>query len=205
MTDANTNLRPGLVRDTDMSWSSFFGRPNPATSKFWLTGIAFLLFYFVLSKLTAYHQLDGIGVTLWSPYNGLGLLLLFESIIFAPFVLLGAIIADTLILHVTLNLYQAAAVEALLTIWYMGGAAFLRHKLKYDPIQVTLLNITKLLVFLSIFAVGSSLVYCGTLYLNGDLASNAVVIAVAHFWIGDVIGTITIFSMATAFFVPKLD
>jgi two-component system, LuxR family, sensor kinase FixL len=203
MTDANTNLRPGLVRDTDMSWSSFFGRPNPATSKFWLTGIAFLLFYFVLSKLTAYHQLDGIGVTLWSPYNGLGLLLLFESIIFAPFVLLGAIIADTLILHVTLDLYQTVVVEAFLTIWYVGGAAFLRHKLKYEPMQVTLLNVTKLLVYLTIFAAGSSLLYCGALYLGGDLSSNAFANAVGHFWIGDVIGTITVFSMATAVYVLK--
>lgn len=203
MSVTNTNFRPGLVRGTDMSWSSFFGQPNPATSKFWLTGIAFLLVYFVLSKLTAYHQLDGIGVTLWSPYNGLSLLLLFESFVFAPFVLLGAIIADILIFHVTLNLYQAAAVEALLTIWYMGSAAFLRHKLKYDPVQSTLLNVTILLLYVPIFAAGRSFLYCGALYLGGGLSSNAFMKAAGHFWIGDVIGTITIFSMATAVFTPK--
>jgi two-component system, LuxR family, sensor kinase FixL len=206
MTLAHTDFRPEQDRGAQTSWSSSFaGRPNPTTSKYWLIGIVFLLVYSILSKLTAYHQLDGIGITLWSPYNGLSLLLLFESITFAPFVVLGAVIADVLVLHVALNSYQAVAVEAVLTIWYVGAAAFLRHKLKYDPKQITLSNVTKLLIYVPVFTAVSSFLYCGVLYLGGNLSSNAFVRAVGHFWIGDVIGITTVFSMAAAVFVLKRD
>jgi hypothetical protein len=118
MTVVNIHGRPEQDRGTDASWSSLFvGRPNPTTSKFWLTGIAFLILYFILNKLTANHQLDGIGITLWSPYNGLSLLLLCEGVTFAPFVVLGAVLTDTIVLHV--NVYLATAVETVLTIWYI--------------------------------------------------------------------------------------
>jgi hypothetical protein len=88
MTAVNIHGRPEQDCGTDASRSSLFvGRPKPTTSKFWLTGIAFLILYFMLNKLTAYHQLDGIGITLWSPYNGLSLLLLCEGITFGQMIL----------------------------------------------------------------------------------------------------------------------
>ena len=71
MTVVNIHVQPKRDRGADTSWSGWFvGRPNPTTSKFWLTGVAFLVLYSILNKLPAYHQLDGIGITLWSPYNG---------------------------------------------------------------------------------------------------------------------------------------
>jgi hypothetical protein len=39
---------------------------------------AFLAVYLALNKLTAWHEFDGLGITLWSPDNGLSLLLLME-------------------------------------------------------------------------------------------------------------------------------
>ena len=201
MTAVNIHGRPEQDHGADTSWSSLFvGRPSPTTSKFWLTGIAFLILYFMLNKLTAYHQLDGIGITLWSPYNGLSLLLLCEGIIFAPFVVLGAVLTDTIVLHVTLNFYVDAAVETVLTVWYISFAAILRHKLKYDPRRVTLPDVLKLVIYVPIFTVMSSLLYCGLLYLATDLSAHSALIAISHFWIGDVVGTITVFSMATAVF-----
>jgi hypothetical protein len=53
-----------------------FGRPCLTSQKFWLTGIAFLALYLARNKLTEWHQFDGLGITLWSPDNGLSLLLL---------------------------------------------------------------------------------------------------------------------------------
>jgi two-component system, LuxR family, sensor kinase FixL len=197
----NIRGRPPQNHGLDTSgFSWYFGGPNPTTSKFWLTGIAFLVLYFLLNKLTAYHQLDGVGITLWSPYNGLSLLLLLEGITFAPFVILGAVLTDTLVLHVTLNFYLAVTVEAVLTIWYMSVAVVLLRKLKYDPRQVTLPEVLKLLISVPMFTVLSSFLYCGVLFLGTDLSAHESLKAMGHFWIGDVVGTITVFSMATAVF-----
>jgi two-component system sensor kinase FixL len=201
MAVVNIRGRPPQNHGLDTSgFSWYFGGPNPTTSKFWLTGIAFLVLYFLLNKLTAYHQLDGVGITLWSPYNGLSLLLLLEGITFAPFVILGAVLTDTLVLHVTLNFYLAVTVEAVLTIWYMSVAVVLLRKLKYDPRQVTLPEVLKLLISVPMFTVLSSFLYCGVLFLGTDLSAHESLKAMGHFWIGDVVGTITVFSMATAVF-----
>ena len=67
----------------------FFGSPRLTSPKFWLTGIAFLPLYLAFNKLTEWYQFDGLGITLWSPDNGLCLLLLTEGAMFAPFVFLG--------------------------------------------------------------------------------------------------------------------
>ena len=201
MAVVNIRGRPPQNHGLDTSgFSWYFGGPNPTTSKFWLTGIAFLVLYFLLNKLTAYHQLDGVGITLWSPYNGLSLLLLLEGITFAPFVVLGAVLTDILVLQVSLNFYLAAAVEAVMTIWYMSFAFVLRRKLKYDPRQVTLPEVLKLLISVPMFTVLSSFLYCGVLFLGTDLSAHESLKAMGHFWIGDVVGTITVFSMATAVF-----
>jgi hypothetical protein len=55
MAVVNIHVRPKQDHGADTSRSGWFvGRPNPTTSKFWLTGIAFLVLYSILNKLTAY-------------------------------------------------------------------------------------------------------------------------------------------------------
>lgn len=201
MTSVNIHGQPKQDHGAEPSGSILFTtRPSPTTWRFWLTGLAFLLLYFILNQLTAYHQLDGIGITLWSPYNGLSLLLLWEGITFAPFVVLGAVLTDVIVLHVALNFYVDAAIETILTVWYINFAAILRRKLKYDPRRVTLEDALKLVIYVPILTVMSSFLYCGLLYLLTGLSAHSAIIAISHFWIGDVVGTITVFSMATAVF-----
>ena len=201
MTSVNIHGQPKQDHGGETSGSILFTtRPKPNEWSFWLTGLAFLLLYFILNQLTAYHQLDGIGITLWSPYNGLSLLLLWEGITFAPFVVLGAVLTDVIVLHVALNFYVDAVIETILTVWYINFAAILRHRLKYDPRRVTLEEAVKLVIYVPILTVISAFLYCGLLYLATDLSAHSALIAISHFWIGDVVGTITVFSMATAVF-----
>jgi two-component system, LuxR family, sensor kinase FixL len=201
MTSANIYGQPKQDHGAETSRSILFTtRPSPTTWRFWLTGLVFLLLYFMLNQLTAYHQLDGIGITLWSPYNGLSLLLLWEGITFAPFVILGAVLTDVIVLHVALNFYVDAVTETILTVWYINFAAILRHRLKYDPRRVTLEEAVKLVIYVPILTIISAFLYCGLLYLATDLSAHSALIAISHFWIGDVVGTITVFSMATAVF-----
>src|SRR5271166_7202176 len=73
--------RMALVRFHGMQaqLTPFFGVSGPVRAKFWRTGIAFLVVYLALNKLTEWHEFDRLGITLWSPDNGLSLALLIES------------------------------------------------------------------------------------------------------------------------------
>ena len=66
-------------RELTLRSAWFSGRSRLTSPKFWLTGIAFLALYLACNKLTAWHQFDGLAITLWSPDNGLSLLLLAEG------------------------------------------------------------------------------------------------------------------------------
>jgi hypothetical protein len=159
-------------------WSTwFFGRLDPASPKFWLTGIAFLALYLAFNKLTERHEFDGLGITLWSPDNGLSLALLTEGALFAPFVFLGAVLTDAFIAGVHHSLYVTVAAELVLTIGYVGLAAVLRHKLKFNPKQVRLANVVVLLIFVPAGTTLTSLSYCGVLYLG-----DSQVVLLAQIW-----------------------
>ena len=85
------------------AWTN--GGSNLVGPKFWLTGIAFLAIYVLLNALTVRYQFRGLGITLWSPDNGLSVLLLIEGAQFAPFVLAGEVLTDALINRVHHSIY----------------------------------------------------------------------------------------------------
>jgi len=84
-------------RELTLRSTWFFGRPCLTSLKFWLTGIGFLALYLAFNELMQWYQFDGLGITLWSPDNGLSLLLLTEGAVFAPFVFLAAVLTDVFI------------------------------------------------------------------------------------------------------------
>ena len=98
MAVANIHGQPAPdQRELTLLSTWFFGRPCLSSPKFWLTGIAFLALYLAFNKLTVWHEFNGLGITLWSPDNGLSLALLTEGAMFAPFVFLSAVLTDALI------------------------------------------------------------------------------------------------------------
>ena len=110
----------------------FRGIAGAVRPKFWRTGIAFLAIYLALNVLTEWHEFDRLGITLWSPDNGLSLALLIESAAFAPFVFVGAVLSDVFIAGVQHSIYLTAAAEFLLTIAYVGLASVLRDKAEFQ-------------------------------------------------------------------------
>jgi two-component system, LuxR family, sensor kinase FixL len=170
----------------------FFRFSGPVGARFWRIGIAFLAAYFTLNMLTEWHEFDRLGITLWSPDNGLSLALLIESVAFAPFVFLGAVLTDTFVAGVHHSICVTVAAELLLTIVYVVLASILRYKLKFTVRQSRLPDVTKFLMFIPAGAVLSSLVYCVILYLAGSLSADKLLVAMRNFWIGDTLGIITI-------------
>jgi two-component system sensor kinase FixL len=168
--------------------------------RFWLTGIAYLAIYLILNVLTVRYEFDGLGITLWSPDNGLSVLLLIEGSEFVPFVLLGEVLADVLINRVHHGLYITVLAESALTLGYAGFAAVLRDILKFSPRRTNLADVISMLSAVPIGATLTSLIYCGTLYLVGSLPAAQFYWALRHFWIGDTVGIIVMIPAATAAF-----
>jgi signal transduction histidine kinase len=175
--------------------SANFGRP-----RFWLTGIAFLAAYLALNVMTVRYQFEALGITLWSPDDGLTVLVLMEGVRFFPFVLVGAVLADVLISHVHHSFYVTVLAEGVLSLGYAGIAVGLRDVLKLKLTRVDLANVLVMLAAVPAAAILNSLIYCGVLYLAGSLPADQFVFALRHFWIGDSVGIIAVLAAATAIF-----
>ena len=148
--------------------------------KFWLIGIAFLATYLILNTVTAWYQYHGLGITLWSPDNGLSVLLLIEGAEFAPFVLVGEVLTDVLINRVHHSIYVTVLAESALTVGYTGFAAVLRDILKFSPRRTNLVDVISMLLAVPVGATVISLIYCGTLYLAGSLPADQFYSALRH-------------------------
>src|ERR1700749_2004985 len=100
--------------------------------KFWGTGAAFIAIYFALNLLTEWHEFDRLGITLWSPDDGLSLALLLENVAFAPFVFLAAVLGDLAIAGGQRKIGGTMAAELCLTLAYVGLGLVIRNTLKFD-------------------------------------------------------------------------
>ncbi len=168
--------------------------------KFWGTGAVFIAIYFAINLVTEWHDFDRLGITLWSPDDGLSLALLIESLAFAPFVFLGAVLVDLSIVGVQRHIGVTIAAELVLVAAYVLLAFLLKNKLKFDVRQFRLPDVVTFLLLVPLCAAVASLVYCGVLYLGAALPADKLFAAFGHYWIGDALGMITIIPATTAVF-----
>ena len=138
------------------------------------------------------------GIALWSPDNGLSLLLLIESTFFAPIVLLGAILSDTLINNVGHSFYVVVASELALTWGYLFIAIVLRDVFHFDTRATTYKNMIAVLAVVPISAAVTGTLYCSVLYFMGAIPFSQLYAAASDFWIGDTVGMIVVLPAATA-------
>ena len=124
-------------RDAPLQSPQSWGGLASAAPRFWVTGAAFIVVYLALNVLTEWHEFDRLGITLWSPDDGLSLALLTESVAFAPFVFLGAVLVDLFIASVHRSIGVTLTAELFLTIAYVGFASILRNdnKVQYQTVQ----------------------------------------------------------------------
>jgi two-component system, LuxR family, sensor kinase FixL len=168
--------------------------------RFWGTGAAFIAVYFALNLLTEWHEFDRLGITLWSPDDGLSLALLLESVAFGPFVFVGAVLVDLSIVEVHHSIGVTMLAELSLTIAYVILALILRNKLRFDIRQFRVPDVVVFLLFIPAGAALSAFVYCAALFLGGELSTDKLFVAMSHYWIGDALGIITIIPATTAVF-----
>ena len=168
--------------------------------RFWGTGTAFIAAYFALNLLTEWHEFDRLGITLWSPDDGLSLALLLENAAFAPFVFVAAVLVDLSIAGVHRSIGMTVAAELCLTLAYVGLAFVLKDPLKFDIRQFRLPDVVAFLLLIPAGAALSAFIYCGVLYLGGELSSDKLFVAMIHCWIGSALGIVTVIPATTAVF-----
>jgi two-component system, LuxR family, sensor kinase FixL len=169
-------------------------------SRFWVIGATFTAIYLAINFLTEWHEFDRLGITLWSPDDGLSLALLIENLAFAPFVFLAAVLVDLSIAGLHRSLGVTMAAELSLTMTYVGLAFVLRNTLKFNIRQFRLPDVVEFLLLVPVGAALSALTYCLVLYLSGGLSSDKVFVAIVHFWIGEALGIVTVIPATTAVF-----
>jgi len=187
---------PDLPLQSDRSWSS----SSVGGLRFWTTGAAFGAVYFALNLLTEWHEFDRLGITLWSPDDGLSLALLLENLAFAPFVFVASVLVDLSIVGIHRGFSATVLAELCTTVTYVGLAFILKNTLSFDIRRFNLPGVVAFLLIIPIGAALTALVYCGSLYLFGGLSADKFFVAIVHYWIGDALGIITIVPVATAAF-----
>src|SRR5271169_3739078 len=113
---------------------------RPRAVRYVAIATAYLVAYLLINVITNSRQFHESGITLWSPDNGLSLLLLVESTFFAPIVLLGAILSDMLITNIAHSFYVVVASELLQTWSYLFIAIVLRDVFHFDARATTYKN-----------------------------------------------------------------
>jgi two-component system, LuxR family, sensor kinase FixL len=171
---------------------------HPSQIRYLATSVLFLIAYLAINVITNSRQFRESGITLWSPDNGLSLLLLIESTFFAPIVLLGAILSDVLINNVGHSFYVVVASELALTWSYLFIAIVLRDVFRFDTRATTYRNMIAVLAVVPVSAAVTGTLYCIILYFMGAIPLSQVYAAASDFWIGDTVGMIVVLPAATA-------
>jgi two-component system sensor kinase FixL len=184
----DTRLR-GMARIIDTKFLLAFD--------YWLVGLSFVAAYVAVERATFAYQLDGLGITLWSPSAGLSLVLLMgPGLSYAPFVFAASLITDFAVYSGPRGWLAPAATSLVLTIGFGAIAQGLGNK--SGDAQPRLARVVTLLAVVPVGVLLIAVVYCSMLYATNHLSPWSYLLAIRNFWIGDTLGIITVVPAATA-------
>lgn len=149
----------------------------------------FLIAYVVLEWLSFIHEYRGLPVTPWNP--GLGLL--FGLIILAgpwggAVLFAGIVVAEILVLDVSLSWPMVVVVAAIFTVGYTGVAMIARRRLRLDAGLRRLRDVLLLLLAGSLGALLVGLLLTGLRLMTGQFEPDDILQASLPLLVGDVIG-----------------
>jgi signal transduction histidine kinase len=169
------------------------GLSHPSLSRelrFGAAALAFAIIYLTINTLTDFQQYIHLGITLWSPDNGLSVLIISESYYFAPVVLLSEMISDKYIHHVNHSDGAILLTECALTLSYVLLAYILRNLFGFNVRSIEHKNVVSVISVTPLGAAFAAFMFCSTLYVTGALPGNQFWLAAQRFWIGDAAGMI---------------
>ena len=167
---------------------------------FFKISAAYLITYLLINTITDSHQFAESGITFWSPDNGLSLLLILESPLYAIVVTIGNIIGDIYIHHVRNDIFTVFATEVTLSIGYFVVSLILRDVFHFSIKQIKFDNMLTLMAVLPSAAAFTMTLYCGVLYVCGAMPMNLLGAAAYEFWLGDTVGMIVVIPATMAIY-----
>lgn len=171
----------------------------PTLPRYVLTALIYLCVDFAINYVTNSHHFHNSSITLWSPDDGIDLLLLTESTLYTPIVFFAAIVVDLFISQANYNLYSVFASELALATGYLFMAIVLRDVFKFDTRSTSYKNVVAVLAVVPVSSLVTGIIYTTVLHLTGSLPANEIYNAARRFWIGDTVGMIVVLPAATAF------
>ncbi len=157
----------------------------------------YLAAYIALDWVSFIHPLHGVEVTPWNPPAGLSLaLLLARGLAYAPAVLLADLLSTAVVPTVRVPPSVALISSAVVTVGYMGCAAVLRYRLRFDTRLSRSRDMACLIAAGLIAAALVGLGFVASYAWGGMIPWRDYWEAVFQYWIGDAIGIVV--------FVPML-
>jgi two-component system, LuxR family, sensor kinase FixL len=171
----------------------------------WLIGIGFVPAYIAVNYFTSRYAYHNLGITLWSPDDGMSVILLAANRGFLPFAALSGVLSDMLVNNVRYGLGVSIAVQTVLAICYAWLGASLRNRLIRDLRDIRLRQVLEFVGMTLAGVTIVSLILCPILYLTNALEAPELWLATRNFWIGDLLGILVLAptsSAIRAFFSP---
>ncbi len=161
-------------------------RPGDLTAaRYAAIAALYLLVYLSLNVVTGTHQLNGSGITLWSPDNALSILLILKSTAFAPIVAMAQIVSDLYVSRVPYGWSAIFSSELILAFGYLAISIALRDFFGFRLNSSSYSDRIAVLAVAPLGAAMTGLLYCGSLTLLGVVPSGEFLGAFNDFWIGD--------------------
>lgn len=172
-----------------------------ARPSYWLTGLAYVLCYVSLDRLSYLHPFGNFGITAWNPETGLSVaLILILGRAYVPWLFLAPLLGDIVVRGMPLSVHTTLFHTAL------SGAAYgySATRLATEPRQLALGINTRndLFAFVTQTALSAlvvSFIYVSVLtFIEGLIEPDQAWRAIRRYWVGDMIGimVLTPFLMA---------
>jgi signal transduction histidine kinase len=165
-----------------------------ASHRYWTIGALFTAAYVLIERITFVYQLDGLGITLWSPSAGLSVIfLLLAGLQFVPFVFIASVVADYTVYAGPRGIFAPIGTSLILTVGFSVVAmtvASMRER------TVNLSHTLTVLVLVPAGILLTAVLYCVVLYATELLSPGRLLVAVRNFWIGDTLGIVTLLPAA---------
>jgi two-component system, LuxR family, sensor kinase FixL len=173
--------------------------PSNPVAIYWVLGTLFTAAYVLIERVTFVYQLDGLGISLWSPSAGASVtFLMLAGARFAPFVFVASIITDYTIYTGPRGLIAPIGTSLVLTFGLAILASTLATTRRLSKVRLSW--VTAMLAIVPSGTLIMAALYCLVLFACDLLSVERFPVAVRNFWIGGTLGIVTLMPAALSAF-----
>lgn len=165
---------------------------GPVTWPQLMVAMLYIAAYVTLDWASYVAPIKPFGITAWNPHHGLSVaLILLLGPGYVPLVAIASLVADVVVRGAPAPWWIHTYIALILCIGYGFGATLLtRPAVRFDVSLATGRDVTILVCYAALASAFVAVAYVLLLASTGQVEWQSFAVAVAHSWIGDVIGII---------------